>query len=608
MLGFASRLLGTARLVLWAWLAVSMGFSQADPAWAKKVVHIGPSDSKGNITVDVSSDDSTFTLVTDSGVVANKGGFTVRVNSGPAFLGVDGRRISELTRRALGIEEGLMVSRVVPGSAASAAGVLRSDVLLSLGGDPLNSMSDLRNAVESHEAGDTVQLELLRKGRRLKMPVMLGSEFGSYRRHHGGQDIVRFGESVVVSPGQQVEGDVVSIGGSVEVQPGAVVSGEVVAVGGSVMVRPGAVVRGDAVSIGSDVRVDPGGQVFGQSVSTRTPLNIPGFGRDWQHAFSWWSFMFKVIRIIFYLMVLLLVYVLFRDRFLNTSYSAAQHTVKAFFIGLLVVCTVIPVAILLCITLIGIPLAVGYVLAVFLAWVIGYLAVALFIGKRLLGQGDRWASGNVAAVMVGLLFLTAFGVVGSALTAFGPFGINAIGFGFNLVGGILWLMAGMTGLGAVVLSKFAKPTDPGYFGLTAAPGPYTPPPGYPPAPPSGYPPAGYPPAGYPPSGYPPAGGYPQPSAPGYPPAGYVAPPPYSPGVPYPPAPPATTGAPYTPGGGGYGYPQPPAPPAPAAAPPVAPPPAAPVAPPAPGKQDPYAPPPGYEPPKPTDPGSEGSRQ
>jgi hypothetical protein len=570
---FGSRWVGLRGLALWVGLVGLLAGCSAGPSWAKVIIR-GPNVSNSGhsgVSVDITSDDTSF-QETDSGLVAEEGGFRVRVTGGPAFLGVEGGRLNRSAALALGLDGGLLLRHVVKGSAASRAGLKAGDVLILVGGESVETMRDLRNVLDGHEAGDTVRLVVSRKGQELKLPVVLGSEFGGLRHHGSGQDMVRFGESVVVQPGQVVEGDVVCIGGSAEVLSGAVVNGDVVAVGGSVTVRPGAVVHGGAVSVGSNVNVDPGAQVMGQSVSVHGPGIFGMPSGKWMQVWSWWGFVWKLVRLAIYLLLLLLLYALFKDRFLNTAFHAQQHAVKAFLIGLLVLCTLLPVVVLLCITLIGIPLAIGYLIAVLLAWMVGYLAVAQFIGKRLLGQGERWGEGNVAAVLVGLLFLAAFGVLGSVLGASGIGGLNVIGVGFKVIGVILWLMAGMTGLGAVAISRFARPVDPTFFGGTPSPQPY---------------------------GGPPPGGF-GPVPPGYPPApSYVSPPPYTAGVPYP----APGGAPgYVPPSppGAPGYPTPPAgyPPPPAPAPYVPPP--APAA-------DPYAPrqepPPGGpgEPPPPVHP-------
>src|SRR5207244_8722187 len=141
-----------------------------------------------------------------------------------------------------------------------------------------------------------------------------------------------------------------------------------------------------------------------------------------------------------------------------------------------------------------------------IVWLIGYLVTGVFLGKRLLGQGDRWSGGNLTAGLVGFAFLQAFGL---AKMVFQATGLGVIGFVIGWVGLILWIMASATGLGAIVLSKFSRPADPGFFGLPGGTQPVSP--GYPPSAP--YSPSPPPQAYTPPPPPPPAPALPPPPTP-----------------------------------------------------------------------------------------------
>ncbi len=432
----------------------------------------------------------------------------------PGFLGVDGHRVDETIREALGISSGVVLDEVVAGSSAYRAGLRRGDVLLRLDGEDMNAMHDIATFVRSHSRGDSVEVEYIRKGKNLKRMVVLGG----HGLRHSGEDVVKIGHDITVQPGQNVTGDVVAIGGSVEVF--GHVSGSVVSVGGGVTLHPTAVVEGDAVVVGGTVNAEPGAQIQGQNVSVG-----PGmvFGKFFNQDWSWIKMMVKVGKIFVYLMIFGLVFALFRERYLYSAYHATQHTVKAFFIGLIVAASSPVVFLILCVTIIGIPLAFLFALTLVVAFMVGYLTVGLFIGKRLLGHGDDWARGNLTAGLAGFAFLQLFGIVELAFLAFGNPVLTGIGFGIGIVGKVLSVMAALTGLGAIVLSKFAKPVNPGFFGLhdilssahspshpgpmTVPPSPMMPPPppapspsvvppppgpGEPPVPPGGAPPPSWP--------------------------------------------------------------------------------------------------------------------
>ena len=121
-------------------------------------------------------------------------------------------------------------------------------------------------------------------------------------------------------------GDVVSIGGSVDVF--GQVSGSVVSVGGGVNLHPSAIVEGDAVVVGGSVNSEPGAVVHGQNVSVG-----PGFAFGnllFEHNWSWIKFYAKVAKIVLLLVIFGVLWALFRERFLHTSYHASQHTVSDF--------------------------------------------------------------------------------------------------------------------------------------------------------------------------------------------------------------------------------------------------------------------------------------
>ena len=101
----------------------------------------------------------------------------------PPFLGVlHDERINEFARRQ-GIE-GVLVLDVVQGSPAEAAGlraaaqdrlgrIVPGDIVIGLGNRRVTTSSDLRNGLDQHSPGQTVDLVLLRDGREMRMPVTL---------------------------------------------------------------------------------------------------------------------------------------------------------------------------------------------------------------------------------------------------------------------------------------------------------------------------------------------------------------------------------------------------------------------------------------------------
>jgi S1-C subfamily serine protease len=108
----------------------------------------------------------------------------------------------ELNARAadqlgLPVKSGLMISEVLPGSAAEKAGIkggtepvrarggiiyLGGDVITGVDGQPITSRDDLDRILNAKKIGDHVQVEVVRNGRRLKFDVELAEAPDAARR------------------------------------------------------------------------------------------------------------------------------------------------------------------------------------------------------------------------------------------------------------------------------------------------------------------------------------------------------------------------------------------------------------------------------------------
>ncbi len=75
-----------------------------------------------------------------------------------ASLGVSARSVTDGTR------DGALVVNVEPGSAAADAGIREQDVVIAVDGEPVGSSEELVVAVDSHEPGETISLEVVRGG------------------------------------------------------------------------------------------------------------------------------------------------------------------------------------------------------------------------------------------------------------------------------------------------------------------------------------------------------------------------------------------------------------------------------------------------------------
>jgi S1-C subfamily serine protease len=87
-----------------------------------------------------------------------------------AELGVNARSMTD------GTTDGAQVQNVQQGGAAEAAGIVEGDVITRLGGRPIAGADELVVAYREHNPGDTVEVELIREGRPLRLSVVLASD------------------------------------------------------------------------------------------------------------------------------------------------------------------------------------------------------------------------------------------------------------------------------------------------------------------------------------------------------------------------------------------------------------------------------------------------
>ena len=107
------------------------------------------------------------------------------------WLGIATVGLSATGAKALGlaradegplIDEGLLISEVEVGGPAAQAGVQPFDVLLGSAGNPPMAAADVFRRVRNMPPGTRVQLRILRDGRRLELPVTLGTRNRTARR------------------------------------------------------------------------------------------------------------------------------------------------------------------------------------------------------------------------------------------------------------------------------------------------------------------------------------------------------------------------------------------------------------------------------------------
>lgn len=222
------------------------------------------------------------------------------------------------------------------------------------------------------------------------------------------RDKVRIGGDVVVEEGTEVK-DAVAVGGSVTVN--GKVRDSAVAVGGSVILGPGAVIGKDVVSVGGAVKQAPGSKIHADVVE----LNIPGVSAIipffLEDTSSSWFWTFKFITLLGFLALAVLMVAVLPTPFNLISNNVQQNLGKVILWAVLGLVVLVPLAIFLAISVIGIPLIALEVFLVGIAFLAGYIAIAQLIGDKIATLMKRPALNVIWLTVMGLLTLWLIGWV-----------------------------------------------------------------------------------------------------------------------------------------------------------------------------------------------------
>lgn len=272
---------------------------------------------------------------------------------------------------------------------------------------------------------------------------------------------IHVGEDFTLPSGSTAS-DVVVVGGSATIE-GRVTSGLVV-VGGLAVLSPTAVIDGDLVVFGRGVRIAEGATVGGDTIIVGGPAEtaasfqpggervvvglggLGGLGEMIAPLLQWvgsgllmgrpfvptlgWMWGVALIALLFYLLVA----VLFQGPVGKCVAVLENRPATAFLAGLLVLLLVGPVALLLFVSVVGLLIVPFLMAAMLAAGLVGRVAVASWVGGRVLR-----VAGLQDSVPAAPTFVTGFVVV--CLTYMIP-----------LVGLLIWTMVGVLGLGTVALA------------------------------------------------------------------------------------------------------------------------------------------------------------
>jgi len=283
--------------------------------------------------------------------------------------------------------------------------------------------------------------------------------------------LVILGGAVTTESGSTVSGDVVLIGGSVQI--GGTVNGNVVGIGGAVRLGSEADINGDVFTMGATLRREEGASINGQIVDADNvpfTLNIPGdmdgpkieipsppsipdvpiaqVRSNPLLEIFWFFFRTFLYAALAILVVMFLArYV---ERVANAALSEPVITIGA---GLLTAVLAPLALVVITITIILIPVTLVSVILLFSAWLVGWVALGLEVGRRI---GKALNMDLAPAISAG---------VGTFILLFVLGGFREV---LPCIGWLPYTLVGLWGLGAVLLTRFGTQNYPVYGGGDAA--------------------------------------------------------------------------------------------------------------------------------------------
>ncbi len=263
------------------------------------------------------------------------------------------------------------------------------------------------------------------------------------------RNVVSFGGDVVVEKGAIVGGDIVVFGGNLDLagevdhrvtlfggtvtlESGSVVQNNVQVFGGRAVKKDGAVVRGSLFRAGGPA-LGPAGPFF-------FPAGLESGGLGFV-ASSIFGFFRSLVTALALAALGALTVVFLPTHTRRVGLVVENTPLPSVGVGCLTLVCILVLVPLLTLIIIGIPAALVLVFAFVVAGLFGWIAIGRLVGERLLVAFNVREILPVVAVVVGVLLIAILGSV-------------------PILGGLLNLVIGLLGLGAVVLTRFGTRTYP----------------------------------------------------------------------------------------------------------------------------------------------------
>ncbi len=244
-------------------------------------------------------------------------------------------------------------------------------------------------------------------------------------------DIFKVNSDVVLEA-DMTAGDIVVIGGNVTVS-GKVERG-IFVVGGNVYLKGRAAVNGEVVTVGGEVVKDPFSTIGGGLTQIRMPKFIPTMETFFRGGWiAIWATM-SILALLGFLGITVLLLALLPKHIGNIVGVLNESFFNMLAWGIIWILLIAPIAVLLAISIVGIILIPLEIMMFVIAMIIGYIAVAAFIGRNILKSSNK-IKGIFAEAIIGVMVLFLIGFL-------------------PVIGGVVKSLLVIAGFGAVIMTRF----------------------------------------------------------------------------------------------------------------------------------------------------------
>ena len=239
---------------------------------------------------------------------------------------------------------------------------------------------------------------------------------------YGADSTTSVGSSLHVRAGETRDGDVVALGGSVVVdgtvtQDVTAIGGDVVingtvghdvtSVGGRVTLGPHASVGHDVIVVAGSISRDPKAQIGGQVVYGQPTVPFAAASGSRLAQLSRLSLAFGIAIAIAITIIALVLLLVFPRQLQTTGATVARRPLETLAVGCGGTIAGLAIAIVLVITVIGIPVSLAVIVAMTAGWLFGWAAIFVTTGQRVLRalHGPRHLIPGllIGALLVGIL-------------------------------------------------------------------------------------------------------------------------------------------------------------------------------------------------------------